>query len=219
MSFFDNILNFITDSNKRLSAKATIVVLTVIALLLTDNIIGFSHYYNNQRQLEQLKSISTLLKDSTLNSETKKNLLELQKTTFTRKNILEKSIDFMRGLKFNLSDEDENASSKVEGARNDFWFLMSTSGLYILITILLIPVLLITDKKTPFLKLVATLIIFSLVMAFTSWFNYWLFELIIPDRLFGNWIWNYVINAIIQIGLIVGLTWTTNTINRSVDDM
>jgi hypothetical protein len=43
-----------------------------------------------------------------------------------------------------------------------------------------------------------------LIMAFTSWFNYWLFGKIIPNKLFGSWTWNYIVNVMIQIGLIFG---------------
>jgi len=74
---------------------------------------------------------------------------------------------------------------------------------------------LLLDKKTPFLKLLASLIIFSLVMIFTSWFNYWLFDKIIPDEIFGSWTWNYIINFIIQIGLIVGLYYASKTLESS----
>lgn len=213
MSFYENIFGFITDRSKQLSTRATAVILTIFCLVLVDNIIGFSHYFNNQRQLDQLKSISILLKDTQISEETKKELIELEKQTFKRKNIIDYSISFVKNiiLKNNTSTKTEN---KQKSERNNIWFLISASGFYILVTIFIVPVLLLTDKKTPFFKLLASMIMFVIIMFFTSWFNYWLFDKIIPDKVFGSWTWNYIINFVLQIGLVSGLTFTTNTIKN-----
>lgn len=214
MTFYENIFGFITDRSKRLSTRATAVIITIFCLVLVDNIIGFSHYYNKQRQLDQLKSISVLLNDPLLSQETKNELIELEKQTFKRKNIFDYSISFIKDISLT-----KNASTKTEKStrseRNDIWFLFSASGLYILVIIFVVPVLLLTDKKTPFLKLLASMIMFIIVMFFTCWFNYWLFDKIIPDKVFGSWTWNYVINFVLQIGLVIGLLFATNTMNKT----
>lgn len=214
MTFYENIFGFITDRSKRLSTRATAVIITIFCLVLVDNIIGFSHYYNKQRQLDQLKSISVLLNDPLLSQETKNELIELEKQTFKRKNIIDYSISFIKDISLT-----KNASTKTEKStrseRNDIWFLFSASGLYILVIIFVVPVLLLTDKKTPFLKLLASMIMFIIVMFFTCWFNYWLFDKIIPDKVFGSWMWNYVINFVLQIGLVIGLLFATNTMNKT----
>lgn len=211
MSVYENIFGFITDRSKRLSTRATVIILTIFCLVLVDNIIGFSHYYNNQRKLDQLKSISVLLDDPFLSIQTKSELLELEKQTFKRKNIIDYSIYLINNISWS---EKSKIEESVSIKRNDIWFLISTSGLYILVTIIVVPVLLLTDKKTPFSKLLASMIMFAIVMFFTSWFNYWLFDKIIPDRVFGNWTYNYIINFVLQIGLVIGLFFATNTMNK-----
>lgn len=216
MTFYENILSFITDGSKRLSTRATVIILTLFCLIFIDNIIGFSHYYDKQRQLEQLKSISILLKDTSLSQETKNELLELERQTFKRQSIIDYSTSFLKNISFTKSKQNQNTSNKeVNTIRNDFWFLISASGLYILVTIFVVPVLLLTDKKTPFLKLLASMIMFIVVMFFTCWFNYWLFDKIIPNRVFGSWTWNYIINFVLQIGLLLGLLFATNTMNKT----
>lgn len=214
MSWYENIFEFITDRSKRLSARATIIVLTICCLIFIDNIIGFSYYYNRQRQLDQLQSISVLMKDSTLSRMTHENLIKLEQQTFERQNIIELSSKFFKNI-FSSSTKREIVENKEKFTRNNFWFLISTSGLYIIVTIFVVPVLLITDKKTPFLKLIATLLIFMVVMFFSSWFNFWLLDKLIPNKLFGSWIWNYILNFIIQIGLVSGLYWSTKTMNNA----
>lgn len=214
MSFYENIFGFITDRSKRLSTRATVIILTIFCLVLVDNIIGFSHYYNKQRQLDQLKSISVLLNDTLLSQETKNELIELEKQTFKRKNIIDYSASFISNISWTNKTSTITKNNNTD-ERNEIWFLISASGLYILVTILVIPVLLLTDKKTPFFKLLASMIMFVIVMFFTCWFNYWLFNKIIPDRVFGSWTWNYVINFILQIGLVIGLLFATNTMNKT----
>lgn len=219
MTFYEHILSFITDGTKRLSTRATVVILTLTCILLLDNIFGVSFYFNKQRQLDQLKSITTLRKDTTLTADTRAKLFELERQTLDRKTIIDYSLSFFQNISWTSSKTSQNTTNNNANPnpvpiRNDFWFLISASGLYILVTIFVVPVLLLTDKKTPFLKLIASMIVFIIVMFFTSWFNFWLFDKIIPDQVFGSWTWNYVINFAIQIGLILGLTFATKTMNK-----
>jgi len=216
VSFYDNILSFVTDRSQRISARATVIVLVLSLILLVDNITGFSFYYNKQRQLDQLKSISQLLKDTTISADTKTKLTALEQQTLDRKTIVDYSLSFLKNISLTSSSQPQNIKkNNAKSIRNDFWFLVSSSGLYILVTILLVPVILFTDKKTPFFRLLATLIIFVFIMTFTAWFNYWLFDIIIPDQLFGSWTWNYVANFLLQIGLVVGLFWAGKNIQTT----
>jgi hypothetical protein len=216
MIFIDNILNFITDTKKRLSTRATIFILSVLAIFIIDNVIGFSHHYNNQKKLDQLKTISELLDRPNLTENTKKELKLLESETFERQNILNYSLSFLKNIASTDNKQSQNITkTETSTIRSNVWFLISSSGLYILVTILVVPVLLLTDRKTPFLKLLASMIMFGLVMFFTSWFNYWLFDKIIPDELFGSWTWNYIANFILQIGLILGLLFATKTIEKT----
>ena len=220
MTVYEHVLLFITDGSKRLSTRATVVILALTCILLLDNIFGVSFYFNKQRQLDQLKSIATLQKDTTLSNDTRTKLLELEHQTLDRKTIIDYSLSFFRNISLTSSSTSQNninnkPNPKPVPIRNDFWFLISASGLYILVTIFAVPTLLLTDKKTPFLRLIASMIIFIIVMFFTSWFNFWLFGKIIPDKIFGNWTWNYVINFILQIGLVLGLYFATNTMNKT----
>lgn len=207
MTFIDNILNYVTDSKKRLSSRASIIVLFIAGVFLFDNIFGFSEYYNNARQLEQLKSISLLLKDTSIKSDVRTDLLKMQAQTLKRRSIIDKTVDFFKSLSFSSKKETITTGNAIVVATNDrsnLWFLLSSSCLYIIIGILLIPVMLITDKTTPILKLIAILIMMVVIFTFGAWFNYWLFDLILPDKIFGSWTWNYIFNFLLQIGLLLG---------------
>ena len=205
-------MTFITDKSKRLSARAAIFIICVLLILLADNIVGFSYYYNKERQLEQLKSVTDLLKDPAVDAQTRRKLLSLQREFLNRKDV----IDHISGIGHNISISSDQTVSPTENkaleSRNFYWFLFSTSGIYILVTVILLPILLLFDRNTPFLQLLLMEIIFGIVMFFTAWFNYWLFDKIIPYKLFGSWTWNYIVNFILQIILMIGLYWTTKKI-------
>jgi hypothetical protein len=215
MNFFEHILNFITDRSKRLSTRATVIILTLFCILLIDNIFGVSFYYNKQRQLDQLQSVSLLLKDSTLSKETHLELVSLERQALNRKSIIDYSLSFFQNMSWTSSKQSQNTTNNnANPIRNNFWFLISSSGLYILVTLFVVPVVLLSKSNTPLLKLIATMVMFVIVMVFTCWFNYWLLDKLIPDRLFGSWIWNYIVNFIVQIGLIVGLYSATQIMNK-----
>ena len=125
MIFIDNILNFITDTKKRLSTRATIFILSVLTIFIIDNVIGFSHHYNNQKKLDQLKTISELLDRPNLTKNTKKELKLLESETFDRQNILNYSLSFLKNI---ASTDITNAETST--IRSNVWFLISSSGLY-----------------------------------------------------------------------------------------
>lgn len=197
MNYIENILGFITDNSKRLSTRAIIIILSFLAILFIDNVLGFSYYYNKQRQLGQLQSISILLKDTTLSPEIRTDLINLQNETLERKSIVDRTLLFIKHFSWSKSNSEE---LKTNNERSDLWLLISSSGFYILIFILMVPILLIVDKKTPFLKIIATIIMLFIIFGILSVFNYWLFDLLLPDKIFGSWNWNYFFNVVLQIG-------------------
>lgn len=210
MSLFDNFTSFVTDRSQRISARATVITLALVLVLLVDNITGFSFYYNKERQLDQLKSISLLLKDSAISADTKTKLVALEQQTLERKTIVDYSLSFLKKISWTSSKQSQNTiNNNPKIIRNEFLFFISSSGLYVLVIMLTVPIILLTDKKTPFFKLIATLLISIIIMGFTAWFNYWLFDKLIPARLFGSWTWNYVANFLLQIGLAIGLYWAS----------
>ncbi len=202
-SYIDTILNYVTDNKKRLSSRAAIVVLVFAAVFLFDNIFGFSEYYNNARQLDQLKTITLLLKDTSIKGEIRSDLLKMEAKTLKRKSIVDKTVDFFKSLSFSSDKENVKSTPYNTNGRSNLWFFLSSSCIYIIVGLLLIPVMLITDKTTPILKLIAILIMMIVIFTFGAWFNYWLFDLILPDKIFGSWVWNYIFNFILQIVLLL----------------
>ena len=215
MDFLNNILSFITDSNKRLSVKTVVVILTLLSVFLVDNVTGFSFYHSNQRKLDQLESIENLLKDTTLTTDVRHKLSLMQSKVFERENVFEYLLSFFKNKYFRSSDN-EQAIIEGEGdnARNDFLFLLSTSGFYMLFAFLLIIIIFFTGKDTSFWVSIFSVILLSIIMFLIILFMYWLLGKIIPDKLFGSWTWNYIVNLFVQIVSLIGIYFLTKTNNK-----
>jgi hypothetical protein len=93
--FFEIVFNFLADSSKKLIHKFVVFGTVLIILFLINNIFGFTYYYNTSKKIEQLKSISELLKDSTLPVAERQYLLTEQQSTIARKDIIQKTISFL----------------------------------------------------------------------------------------------------------------------------
>ncbi|OWP32585.1 hypothetical protein CBG53_03795 [Porphyromonas gingivalis] len=215
MDFLNNILSFITDSNKRLSVKTVVVILTLLSVFLVDNVTGFSFYHSNQRKLDQLESIQNLLKDTTLTTDVRHKLSLMQSRVFERENVFEYLLSFFKN-KYFRSSGNEQAIIEGEGdnARNDFLFLLSTSGFYMLFAFLLIIIIFFTGKDTSFWVSLFSVILLSIIMFLIIFSMYWLLGKIIPDELFGSWTWNYIVNLFVQIVSLIGIYFLTKTNNK-----
>ena len=107
MSYIDNITVFLLDGNKKLSTKATVVLFTILAILLVDNIIGFSYHYNTQRKIEEINNINSIINDSLTDKETKSNAIKLRSEIINRKNIISYTLLFIQNTKW-TDDEIKN---------------------------------------------------------------------------------------------------------------
>lgn len=205
-NIFDPLLSFFTDRSKRLSTRVSIFIFSIILLFIIDNVVGFSHYYKTDQQLRQIQTISTVLRDTSLPKETRKQLIELQKQTLERKNAIDYSLSFLKNISWTSSKQSQKTikqSGKI--IRNEFWFVISSCGIFIFLSIVMIPVSLIIDRKEPIFKVIATSFILSVSTFILGWFCYNFFSFILPDHILGSWTWNYIFNGILQIMLIVGL--------------
>jgi len=194
MSIIQPIVDFVTNPQKATSTKVSICILIVLFILLMNNLFVFLYYHEKKNQLNQLQSITTLLNDPNLSSTTKEELKQLEHSTLKRLTIVDHSIVFFDKIK----------EGTVRGARNEFLFLISSSGFYIITVFLIlmgflsnIPSSALLFKNLPIL--ISTVTIYLIMI----WLFYTLFDIIIPDKVFGSWTWNYIINFVLQIGLLI----------------
>jgi len=209
MSYIDHFTAFLFDENRRLSSKAAVVVFVFLAILLIDNILGFSYYFNTDKKIEQVQKLNYIIKDATSDSNTKAFALQLRSEIIDRENVILQTFSFFRNIKWKssrnaqISIPKETDKTNESVIRNNFWFNISAGGLYYLLAIIMIPLMVFTDKTTSFLQRLATGILTSALFFAFGWFFYWVCNFI-PQLSKSTWAWNYILNILIQV-IFVGL--------------
>ena len=215
MSWNDHITGFLVDEDRRLSSKAALVLFIILGVLFVDNYLGFSYNYNTDRKIEQVLKINSLIKDSACDSTTRIFALNIRSEIIDRKNSVDYLLSLFRG-RSNISikhqanipiDSAKKNDPNISSIKNNFWFNISAGGIFYFLAIIMIPVMLLTDKTTSFSQRLATGIASTISFIVCGLFFIWLLGFI-PQITTSTWIWNYLINFIIQattIGTLIYL--------------
>ena len=202
MGYIDSLINLVTDRARPLSSRATYTILIILLVLIADNLIGFSYYYNNDKKLDQLKSISVLLKDTTLPADTRGQLLNMEKEIGSRQNLKDYCFSFLKNISWTSSKNKQSTNvNNVKLSRNNFWQVITSGGFFILTILVFVPIIFITDKRTPFLQKIFAMFLIAILMVAAAWFYSWLFSLI--PKIGKTWTWNYILNVVLQVLLIL----------------
>ncbi len=203
MEFLNTFFHFFTDKTRRLSSKAIISIIVVALIILIDNTLSFSYYYNTENKIEQVSSINKVLTDSTLNKTEKNQLLKLRQQIINRKTWKDKTWDLVSNMNFS-TENTTNENHTVEKVENEItersylWHFISSSWL-ILILLIAFPFVGIFDKKTPFAQAIGILLILEPFLYGIAWIFAKVFSFI--PVILNNPIYNYVLNAILCIGV------------------
>jgi hypothetical protein len=200
---------FLTDTNKHFSTKAGIIVAVILGVLLANNLFGFTYYYNIHNKSEKIKEINELLKDSTITGVEKSTLINIRSEVLYRQTIVEIAAEkiadaysYLKTKTFHKKQPQQNTEKpgRLMAARNNFWFLMSTSGLYIIVLLIAVPAILLASFQSgqAFNALIGAILIIAIFYSISAFF-YYAFGLI--PRIAENWAWNYVLNFVLQITL------------------
>lgn len=206
---------FITDKNRKLSTKAAWVTIILSLLLALDFTLGISVQYSNEKKLDQIIKINTILRDKSLDSSFVALLTEQRKELINKKHPYQSLTAFVQSISFSptkadtLNAKQTNVTAVDVGVpgRSEFWFIASSGGYYIVIGIMFILFFPFIKNGESLGQKIATTIIMALAMLMFAWFFYWLCGLIplILDRWWINY-WLYFIIQNTVIFLSVRLT-------------
>jgi hypothetical protein len=212
MSYLDQITEFLFNENRRLSSKAAVVLFIIIGIFFIDNMLGFTFYYNSDKKIEEINKLNYIIKDSTVDQYTKSYAIALRSTIIDRKNVLIKTLSFFQDIlpKSSVkvqSDKIVNTEYRIVTiSRNNFWFHLTSGGVFYIFALLMIPGILFTDKKTSFSQKIATIILASILLWGIGLFFYWIFNFI-PLISKSTLLWNYLLNVVLQFTIIYGLKY------------
>ena len=214
MDFINKFFEFIIDNNIRLPAKVLTILGVLFCLYLLNDALGFTYYYNIKNKVEQIKAISEILHDSTLSPEVKKQVSLFSLRVFRCKNIFERTFayantryDILRTYFANRDNKavviitnkgDSIILSKTPLPRNDFLFLMTGAGIFVLLAVLIVPICLYLGLDQGLGTGVSAFIILVGGFGFISLILYLILSLVSVFK--NTCIWNYMINIFFAVG-------------------
>lgn len=203
MSYIDHFADFLFDERRRLSSKAAVILFIILAVLLVDNLLGFSYSFAIDRKISQVQKLNTIIKDPSVDSSTKMFAINLRNRIIDRQDIVSQALSFFRGKSNNSIKHQANKPTATAkpidvSIKNNFWFNFSASGFFFLLAIIMIPLMLFADKTTSFIQRLGTGIATTFSLVLFGFFFIWLLGFI-PQISNSTWVWNYILNGLIQI--------------------
>lgn len=196
MDILSSLFNFITDGTKKVSVRSATIVATIIILFFSDNIIGFSYYYNISKKLSTINQISSVLKDTSLKKDNRTYLLSLRNEIIHHKSIKDKAWDFLQNSNYQAM-----YSLRTYGLYSVLNIISATCfplGVMVAVLIIAVPLLLKREKllnednRTIIIKVLgigALLYVLSLIE---------IKILFAIPLIFNNIIFNYCLNIIVN---------------------
>ena len=205
MDLLNSIFNFFTDKSQKLSRKALLIMGGVILLILIDNTLSFSYYYNTEKRIEQIQGINEIVKDTTLSSEEKNKLKKLRTELIIRKTWKNQTYELLSEIEFKSDSEEitENSDIQVQSERSYFWHFVSSGWIFLLVMIVM-PFVGLADKNTSIGTVIGILIVIEPLFFGLAWLFAKVFSFI--PILSGNPIVNYILNVILSFVILFLLT-------------
>ena len=206
MELLNSIFHFFTDKTKGLSHKAALVILSIAILIILDNTLSFSYFFNTQNKIEQVSILNQVLSDSTLTVEEIEELKNIRKDIVFRSTWKDKTWDLVSKIEFNSIQKDstDQVSITIASERSYFWHFLSSGWIFILVMIVM-PFVALSDKKTSISSIVAIIFLAEPMLLLMAWIFAKLFSFI--PLLLGDPFYNYIINFFLSnvIILIISL--------------
>ncbi|MDB5141120.1 MAG: hypothetical protein JWR12_3036 [Mucilaginibacter sp.] len=96
------IFSFITDKSKKCTSRVLMILSIILIALLTNNISGFSYYYNLNHQLTSIKQLNSILKDNSIPATDKDLLNNMRTDAITHLSLVDKFWNFLKSTDENL---------------------------------------------------------------------------------------------------------------------
>jgi hypothetical protein len=215
MEGLNKLLEFLIGKEHPLSAKASLVLLTLVSIWLVNNISGFTYYYNTRNKIEQVKALNALAANDSTSAEVKRRSRALQLEILTRTNGPEKAIAYASRVYTNIQTN-LSASAKEDAPRqapqiprvaeiqiaprNEAIFLLSSTAYWLMMGLWAVPMMIRAGFKDGWGTALAGFIIIEALVFLVGGTFYLLLGLIPPIK--GSWGLSYALGGALQTILI-----------------
>jgi len=196
MELITTILNFFTDSTKRLTARAMTFFALLIVLWVIDNTFSFTYYYSLDKKLSYIEKIDKIIADSSTNKLDSTYLLQQKSDIIKHKSAKDKAWEFISSDNYNFFRKKNNQSTENGNIKPIFQFI--TASFPLIIIMIILPFVAYLDKSLTFAKATITVIIIEIILysIATIITNTLSLIPIILNRPYINYIANILINII-----------------------
>lgn len=200
---FDKLWDFFIDSKHKFSKKFLMSFLVISGLLSVDYFFRFSDSYIAEKKIEQLAKIHDIIKQDSLRTETKLELIRIEKEVIKRQGFWSSLSDLTSFIQITISSPKQiittptatkpitkEFKNEIIPKRDVFWHIVSSCWIFILL-MLILPITPFYDK-TNNITFSAVLILEVFMVIICGFYSFLL--ALIP--IFEQPFWNYVINIL-----------------------
>lgn len=188
MDFINNLTSYLIDKDTRFLKKVLFVIFITLGLLILDNVLSFSYYFNVSRKTEQLSKINKLIKDESLSD------VEIAKIEYLRTDLLDHKYLYEK-------DYVQMFSIPFKDGRNP-WFHFVSVNVFLLLVMFILPLIILVEKDNNLDTILIIVFIVEPFLLLCCWVIATIFSKI---PLLGNPWWNYGLNfisSLIFIGFV-----------------
>jgi hypothetical protein len=185
MEVLNNITSYLTNTQTKFFKKVLFVIFTLIAILIIDNIIGFSYFNNTSKKIEQVDKLNKIISNKSLSASETNKFKTLRTEILSHKNLLQ--YDYVSIFKISFED-----------GRSAWGHFISSAWFVIILMVLMLFIGFYRDNLD-FEIILIIVIVLEPILALIAWAQAKLFSLI---PLIGNGTGNHVLNVLINFFLI-----------------
>jgi len=199
----NSILKFLKDKSVSLKIKILRIILIFVILLAVNDYLGFTYYYNLGQKINLIEKIEKTKSSKELNPDHKKILIELEEEIINRKHVFTQCNDYLSHLLFS----EKQIKQEAQKERSLLAHILSSSIIWIVL-FLIVFVAILVDKDENDSETIWGIVIGLILLVFLAFIFQWALGFL--PVIFGNPIYNYILNAIIQIGFTILIIWLFN---------
>ncbi|PZO28148.1 MAG: hypothetical protein DCE86_12340 [Flavobacteriaceae bacterium] len=222
----DSLFKYFLSRENKISTKAAIGILGIIAVLLLNDYLNFSDSYIVNNKISQIKNLNSIIKDSASDCQTVLFAVEARKKIISDSSFVDISKNYMQKLSWENKTVPHNQSkieekvtkpSKIRLDYKDIWLHLSSSGLIYLIGFVVGVFTFFNNKGSLISNFAIAIAVISIFVVFACFVTYfmWLIPVLSMDYL----ILNYILNLVLQVLLITSMVYGTRKIEKIKNEM
>lgn len=218
---FKHLIDLIKDKTTSWGFKTALFISIIGLIFISDYYLGFSYNYYLNNKIGQLEKIGNLKNKYQTDSLTLDELKRIEQRVVSKKHysdelshlFLKDSIksEISQIINKNIPENNKSIINTIKPIRSLFWMTVSSNYMFVFILPFLIFMPLYSKDGRSANAIVgwfATIIMFGIIGVITTWISYQI------PLIWGNPIWNYVLNFFIHTFFLIGLIKLGNDKNK-----